>query len=293
MTNRRLLALAALAVLAACTPAKTQTAEKAPAPVAAPSSAPAERDPRVFRDCADCPEMVRVPAGSFMMGSPSDDPDRRPNEGPQHRVVIAKPFAISAYEISTGEYRRFIESTGRKEVEWKMAWTWHSVGAGPEPMEPDLFPVTAVSWQDAQDYAAWLSQQTGRHYRLPTEAEWEYVARAGDPAARFEPDALRRPLPGWETDQVEFHYPVMAFAANAFGVHGLTANMEEWLEDCYVENYDHAPADGSAVKGTCKQRSVRGSYKALSPNVYERIASRDWAFAANRGSGIRLARDLP
>jgi formylglycine-generating enzyme required for sulfatase activity len=167
------------------------------------------------------------------------------------------------------------------------------VAVGKAPLEPDLFPATAVSWQDAQDYAAWLSQQTGQHYRLPTEAEWEYVARAGDATARYEPDALRRSLPGWETDQVGYNYPVLAFAANAFGVHGLTANGSEWLADCYRESYAEAPTDGSAAGGECKQRAMRGEYNIAFPTAYERIANRDWGFATMRTDGIRLARDLP
>ena len=294
MLNRHMLALVAPLVIFGCAPAGTEATATRQVAQPTQSSTEVAPDSRLFRDCADCPQMVRIPAGSFTMGSPPDEPDRQADEGPQRKVTIAKPFAISAFEISTGEYRRFIESTGRPDVDWKMAWTWQTVAVGQAPMEPDLFPVTAVSWQDARDYAAWLSQQTGQNYRLPTEAEWEYVVREGAAAARFEPDALRRPLPGWEADQVGFHYPVLAYAANAFGVHGLTANGSEWLDDCYRDNYAQAPTDGTAVEGECKQRAVRGGYNINFPSAYERIANRGWGFDTSRShDGIRLARDLP
>jgi formylglycine-generating enzyme required for sulfatase activity len=292
MPNRRMLALAPLVTIIACTPAQTLTAQTGQATQETQSSAQLEADSRVFRDCADCPEMVRIPAGSFMMGSPADEPERQADEGPLHRVEIAKPFAISAFEISTGEYRRFIESTGRKDVDWKMQYTWTTVDFPNQPANPDAYPAAAVSWQDARDYAAWLSQQTGKHYRLPTEAEWEYVARAGNPTARYEPDSLRKPLPGAVSASAGNYYPVTEFAANAFGVHGLTANMGEWLEDCYTESYEKAPMDGRAVEGECKRRAVRGSSNYFS-SAYERIANRDWGFAVKRGDGVRLARDLP
>lgn len=284
-----MLALAALFATAACSPAPPAAETAQSMPLAASA---VEKDTRVFTDCANCPPMVRIPAGSFMMGSPVDEPERQPDEGPVRRVTIEKPFAISAFEISTGEYRRFIESTGRPDVEWKMQYTWHTVDFPNQPENPDLYPVAAVSWQDARDYAAWLSKQTGQHYRLPTEAEWEYVARAGDATARYEPKPLRQPLPGAKSEGLGYFYPVTAFAANAFGVHGLTGNRSEWLEDCYAESYAQAPTDGSAVEGTCQKRAVRGSYNIGFPN-YERIANRDWGYAASRGEGIRLARDLP
>jgi formylglycine-generating enzyme required for sulfatase activity len=284
---RCLLVLGVLLAATACSPAPTSTAEtNQPAPQV-------ESDPRVFTDCPDCPPMVRIPAGRFTMGSSADEPDRQADEGPQRQVTITKPFAISAFEISTGEYRRFIESTGRPDVDWKMAWTWRTVQVPNAPKHPDDFPVSAVSWQDAHDYAAWLSEKTGQHYRLPTEAEWEYVARAGGPTSPYEPNALRRPLPGSVSDGLGYHYPATAFAANPFGVHGLTANIGEWLEDCYRESYAQAPTDGSAVEDECKQRVVRGAYNIGFPN-YERIANRDWGFATIRNhEGIRLARDLP
>ncbi|HYD05614.1 MAG TPA: SUMF1/EgtB/PvdO family nonheme iron enzyme, partial [Reyranella sp.] len=137
MLNRHMLALVAPLVIFGCAPAGTEATATGEVAQTRQSAAEVEPDPRLFRDCADCPQMVRIPAGSFTMGSPADEPERQADEGPQRKVTIAKPFAISAYEISSGEYRRFIESTGRTEVDWKMAWTWQTVAVGKAPMEPD------------------------------------------------------------------------------------------------------------------------------------------------------------
>ena len=281
------LLLAATLALAACAPAQSGSP--------AESSAQPEPDPRVFRDCADCPAMVRIPVGSFMMGSPADEPGRQADEGPLHRVTIAKPFAIAEFETTNADYRRFLESTGRSDVEWKMYYTAHTVDSPDAVTDIGPYPVVWVSWKDAQNYAAWLSKRTGKHYRLPTEAEWEYAARAGDPVSIGESLAARTIRAGAVSASFGDAYPVDTFGANPFGVHALTANMPEWVEDCYVDNYDHAPTDGSAVDGPCKQRVVRGAYN-FADNSFRRVANRDWGYAVTRQGNpttIRLARDLP
>ena len=140
----------------------------------------------VFRDCPECPEMVVVPAGSFMMGSPPSEKEREDNEGPVHRVTIPKPFAAGKYEVTVEEYRRFVVATGRGNgsgcyvydgTRWEkdLLVNWQS----PSFSQSDRHPVVCVSWKDARAYARWLSENTGKQYRLLSEAEWEYVARAG------------------------------------------------------------------------------------------------------------------
>ena len=137
-----------------------------------------------FRDCPTCPEMVVVPAGSYEMGSPSSEQGRHQNEGPVHRVTIAQPFAVGVYEVTREEFERFVEATGYS--------TGHFCGTNEEGhwlnpgfRQKEREPVVCVSWDDAQAYAQWLSQETGQEYRLLSEAEWEYVARAGMHTARY------------------------------------------------------------------------------------------------------------
>jgi formylglycine-generating enzyme required for sulfatase activity len=292
---RTTLTLAALLTLTACAPSQKP---------AAPQPDPAQftsiltnlkREPATFSDCSDCPEMVRIPAGSVLMGSPATEPGRTADEGPQHKVTIAKPFALGEYEITNAQYRQFVEATGHGDNDWKMYYTAHTVDS-PDPVaDTDAYPVVWVSWQDTRDYAVWLSQRTGKHYRLPSEAEWEYAARAGDSSALGETLAARTLRAGATPASFGESYPVGSFGANPFGVHELTTNMPEWVEDCYVNSYDQAPADGSAVEGTCKQRVVRGTYNEAD-DTFRRIANRDWGYAVNRSEGhpttIRLARDL-
>lgn len=251
---------------------------------------PAPKPVAGFRDCVDCPEMTKVPAGNFMMGSPKDEAGRQADEGPQHPVTIAKPFAVGVFEITYGEYQRFVEATGRAGYDWKLRD--NSIG------DYSRYPVTTVSWQDAKDYAAWLSQRTGKHYRLLTEAEWEYVARAGTHAPKEPEDTMRGPNPP-VADGFRATVPVGSYQPNAFGVYDLTGNIPEWTEDCYRESYAGAPNDGTAVEGACKQRVVRGTYNDafFAKNDFLRIANRDWGFSANGAvgnpTGIRVARDLP
>ena len=170
-----------------------------------------------------------------------------------------------------------------------------TVDSGPDVSNVDAYRVVWVSWQDAQDYAAWLSEKTGKHYRLPTEAEWEYAARAGDRNAFGESERARTYDGNAATASFGNSLPVGSWGPNPFGIHELTANMPEWVEDCYAKSYDGAPTDGSAVEGGCKQRVVRGTFNN-GDEFLRRVANRDWGYAVNREVGnpttIRLARDL-
>ncbi len=289
------------------------------------------RPGRSFRDSlgvgGEGPEMVVIPTGSFMMGSQPGEAGRKNSEGPQHKVTIARSFAIGRYEVTVGDFGRFVAATayrtdaernvGRKgcvtEKNGKMQYlegsSWLATGFRQEVNEP----VTCVSWNDAIAYADWLSTQTGKRYRLPTEAEWEYAARAGTQTAYYwgdDPDqtcrhvnlfdqALKRKSPEWAAvscdDGVIYTAEVGRYMPNAFGLHDMFGNVFEWVEDCWHENYEGAPTDGSAwTRGDdCGKRVKRGgTWLALLPGV--RSAGRDWGSAAARSyiSGFRLAQDL-
>ncbi|MFA7243306.1 MAG: SUMF1/EgtB/PvdO family nonheme iron enzyme [Sulfuricellaceae bacterium] len=281
----------------------------------------------VFRDCSDCPEMVVIPAGSFIMGSPADEKGRDNDEGPQHEVSV-KSFALGRTEVTVGEFRRFVRATGYKteaerNVGSKGCYTWELASqdwrAGrywddPGFKQNDNQPVACVSWNDAGKYLKWLSNTTGKPYRLPSEAEWEYAVRAGSTTARYwgnNPDdacryanvADQAALEGqiWEApmhecnDSYWFTAPVTNYTANDFGLHDMIGNVWEWVEDCYHDNYSKAPNDGSAwTSWMCDVRVLRGgSWRSFDPD-FARSAYRFRSDATNRLSviGFRLARML-
>jgi formylglycine-generating enzyme required for sulfatase activity len=243
---------------------------------------------RIFSDCSGCPEMVVIPAGSFEMGSPPNEVGRQQDEGPQHRVTIAMPFAVGRFEVTTAQYRLFATETGRPMGTWNLGTT-SDVTSG-------NYPVRWVSWLDAQAYVSWLSKRSGKHYRLLSEAEWEYTARAGNTDRPWEPDDTRHGRVGVEFDRFHETSPVGSYEPNAFGVFDMTGNIPEWTEDCYQSDYSQSPADGSAVEGSCAKRVVRGAYNFSAPE-FQRVANRDWNYAvdANEGNptGFRVAMSLP
>jgi formylglycine-generating enzyme required for sulfatase activity len=218
--------------------------------------------PRVFRDCPTCPEMVIVPAGEYMMGSPESERGRSSNEGPQRKVSFKEPFAIGKYEVTFAQWDACVAEGGCQHKPGDEGW-----GRGKRP-------VISVSWQDAMQYVAWLSRKTGKSYRLPTEAEWEYTARgvtkASDPHPPFSTgttinykqanyDANFTYVDGKMGIFRQKTMDVGSFHANAFGIHDMHGNVWEWVQDCYKETYKAAPADGSAVKSAhCPLRILRG-----------------------------------
>jgi formylglycine-generating enzyme required for sulfatase activity len=241
-----------------------------------------------FRECAKgCPEMVVVPAGDFMMGLPTNEEGRTNGENPQHKVTIAAPFAVSEFEVTFDE--------------------WDTCAAygdcDPQILDNDFGrgrkPVINVSWYDAQRYAAWLSKMTGKSYRLLSEAEWEYAARAGTKTSYSWGDEIGKRKANclgcgseWDGKRTA---PVGSFAANAFGLHDMHGNASEWVEDCYHANYDGAPADGLAwtAGGDCSSRILRGGGWNSSP-VNLRSASRGTGrtFRQSNSVGFRVARTL-
>jgi len=239
-----------------------------------------------FRECAkDCPELVVVPAGEFMMGSPVTEKDRNDDESPQRSVTIAKPFAVSKFEVTFADWDACV-----------------SVGECPQVGDSGFGrgtrPVIYVSWDEAQQYAAWFSKMTGRPYRLLTEAEWEYAARAGSTTAYFWGDEIGKRNANcggcgsqWDGRQTA---PVGSFAPNAFGLYDIAGNVWQWVQDCYHDNYNGAPTDGSAwTIGDCSRRAVRGGSWFNGPQNL-RSAGRDSVAAGGRGDrlGFRLGRTL-
>ena len=204
-----------------------------------------------FKECdRGCPVMIVIPAGKFMLGSPENESERRSNEDPQHEVTIAKPFAVSKFEVTFEEWDACAAAAACAQA----ADGW---GRGRMPM-------INVSWRDAQQYVGWLAKLTGEDYRLLTEAEWEYAARAGA-TTRYswgdEPGVGNADCDGcgsqWDLRQAA---PAGSFKPNAFGIYDMHGNVWEWVEDTWHENYDGAPLDGSAWLGggDPSYRVVRG-----------------------------------
>jgi formylglycine-generating enzyme required for sulfatase activity len=229
-------------------------------------------------------ELLRIPAGTFLMGSPESEAERYEDEGPQHEVSVHS-FYLGKHPVTNEEYGRFLE-------------------AHPEVREPDYWsdrnlnqarqPVVGVSWEDAQRFAEWAGG------RLPTEAEWEYAARAGTRTAYWWGEELGRNRANcagcgseWDGKQTA---PVGSFPANAFGLHDTAGNVYEWVEDCWHESYPGAPTDGSAWLesggGDCAQRVLRGGSWSYGPG-WLRSADRDWSHRDFRFNiiGFRLAQD--
>ena len=257
-------------------------------------------DGEVFRDCPDCPEMAVIPAGEFLMGSPVSEQGRLDHEGPQHQVTL-RSFALGVTEVTFDEWGACVR------------------GGGCNGYRPDgrvggaKGPVVDVSWEDAQAYVAWLSLETGESYRLPSEAEWEYAARGGTTTSRYWGDssssqcghangadaAAQRVYSEWTTaaacdDRAVRAAPVRSYSANAFGLFDVLGNVWEWTEDCWVENYRGAPADGSPWRGgDCGRRVLRGGSWFNVPQ-HLRSAARIWTSIELRRiyAGFRVARTL-
>ena len=240
-----------------------------------------------LRDCADCPEMVVVPGGTYMMGSPPHEAGRWEDEGPRHAVTIDGPFAVGRYEVTFAQWNACRRAGGCSHAPGDAGW-----GRGDRP-------AINVSWKDAQEYVAWLSETTGKTYRLLSESEWEYAARGGTDAAYFwgsEPEPGRancaRCGGEWAGKKTA---PAGSFAPNGFGLFDMLGNVWEWVEDCGHASYDGAPADGSAWlrAGDCRFRMLRGgSWDDAASRV--RSAIRYWELAETRGDmiGFRVAATL-
>lgn len=259
----------------------------------------------VFRDCPECPEMVVVPAGQFTMGSPLAESGHQ-DEKPQHPVKFAKPFAVSKFELAFEHWDACI-AAGRCPK------------ADDEGIGRARFPAINVNWEDAKAYVAWLSEHTGKRYRLLTESEWEYAARGGTTTPWFwgaaedswgsriacdyanthdETSKEAHPMYVWSHHQCADGFaenaPTGKFKPNAFGLHDMLGNVREWVEDCHVEGYAGMPEDGSVRKvAACEKHLVRGGGWVDGPSTC-RSAYRyaEDGKMRNYQIGFRVARDL-
>jgi formylglycine-generating enzyme required for sulfatase activity len=216
---------------------------------------------RVFRDCPACPEMVVLPAGEFMMGSPDSERGRSKNEGPQRKVAVPA-FAMGKHEVTFAQWDACVAEGGCAHKANDEGW-----GRGRRP-------VINVSWHDATEFAAWLTRKTGKSYRLPTEAEWEYAARAVTSASAPHPPFSTGSTINYRQANYDANFTygdgrmglfrqktvaVGTFPRNAFGLHDMHGNVWEWVQDCYKDSYRGAPTDGSAVAlPSCRLRILRG-----------------------------------
>lgn len=290
---------------------------------AAPASAAEAARPahgEILKDCPDCPEMIVVPAGQFMMGSPdSGAPPADADERPHHAVAIAVPYAISRTEITRGQFRRFVVATGYVGGTACIVWngksdvleegrSWDDAGFA----QTDAHPAVCISWDDARAYANWLSEKTRRRYRLPSEAEWEYAARGGTSSDYFWGDSVdagcgfanaadqtaRDVYPGWPVmncrDGFVHTAPVASFRPNGFGIYDTAGNVWEWVEDCDHDSYVGAPADGAAWGGNpgCRRIFRGASWHYFATSMRSANRHRDLPTVRYFSIGFRVVLDL-
>lgn len=250
------------------------SAQAATADARADKTAEELRPGTTFKDCADCPEMVTIPAGSFEMG-----PSGITGSGqPAHRVQFAGSFALGRTEVT--------------QAQWQLI-----MGSNPSRFSNcgDDCPVENVSWDDALEFVRRMNQKTGKNYRLPSEAEWEYACRAGERHDYCGSDQIER-VAWYESNSGGKTHPVAGKQANAWGLYDMSGNVWEWTGDCWNDDYNGAPTDGSAwTAGKCSAgRVVRGGSWFNGPQD-KRVAKRTGEFTSIRviNSGVRLARTLP
>ena len=235
-----------------------------------------------FSDCADvCPQMVVVPAGRFMIGSPASEAGRDNDEGPQREISIGRAYAIGTHEVTFAQYDACVADGG-------CAW---------RPSDQDWGrgnrPVIDVSWVDAQAYVEWLSRKTGQRYLLPSEAEWEYAARAGSVTAYAGGAELGANAANID-NQLLRTVPVGGFAANRWGLFDVHGNVAEWVRDCYDVGYFDTPANGgAALRPLCRERVVRGgSFSERATAARSAARARRTPMTRMRATGFRVVRAL-
>jgi formylglycine-generating enzyme required for sulfatase activity len=287
--------------------------------------------PPASADCPVCPELALAPPGKFLMGSAPDaaELDAATGETPTVAVSLTRPFHVSRREISVAEFRRYVEATGAEPAPGCRVWlggqwvlerdrSWRDPGSVLPPQDTE--PVICVNWEDARGYADWLSKESGKRYRLPSEAEWEYVARGGTSFPRFwgerdshegavlslacdfanvydssAVDSYHFPWPNARcSDRVAALAPVGQYKPNAFGVFDIIGNVREWVMDCYTASYAGRPEDARAWtwQGGCELKGVRGGSWASRPRD-ARAPARGAEPTALRQSdlGFRVVRD--
>ncbi|TBU87887.1 dihydropyoverdine dehydrogenase [Phytopseudomonas dryadis] len=256
----------------------------------------------VFKDCQDCPEMVVLPAGSFVMGTPDDELGRQPDEGPQRTVTFARPFAISRYQVTAAELDAYIEQSGVviKSGDERPG-RWCEAGK-PSYEQGPRQPAVCVDYQEVQAYAKWLSEKTGQVYRMLSEAEREYGARAGSTGPfpfPFDEEGDYQISKHANTygpkDGFTYSSSVGSYPPNAFGVYDMHGNVYEWVADCWHDHYNGAPVDGSAWidDEQCEVVQIRGNDWG-EPPIFSRSGNRNTLGKRDRGDwvGFRVAREL-
>lgn len=241
-----------------------------------------------FQECARCPLMVVLPAGEFLMGSPPDETDRKGDEGPRHRVTIPRAFAVGKFSVTFAEWDACVAEGGCQSTKAPSDQGWGR----------DKRPVINVSWNDAQEYIAWLNKTTGKNYRLLSEAEWEYAARANSTSRFWWDDDIGRRWANcagcgtqWDNKQTA---PVGSFVANPFGLHDMSGNVWQWVQDCWNASYNSAPANSLPwTSGDCSSGVLRGGSWHSLPQ-YLRSAVRFGITKNFRDGdiGFRIARTL-
>jgi formylglycine-generating enzyme required for sulfatase activity len=261
--------------------ATPEQARPAPPPKPAPTEqAPAAAGASAVKDCAVCPELIALPPGTFTMGSNTSDP----SEKPAHHVTINKPFAIGKYEVTVEQWDACVNAGACMRV----------TNGGNRPKNT---PVRDISWDDAQQYVKWLAQLTGKPYRLPTEAEWEYAARGGTSTRYWWGEQMRKGTANckdcgepWQQDSPA---PVGSFAANPYGLYDMNGSVWEWVSDCWHNAYKGAPADGrSWDEPNCRVRVIRGG--SWLEGASYMLSSTRFKYDANvrqSQNGFRVARD--
>jgi len=291
------------------------------ADVSVPAAAPSRLPGAVFRDCKDCPEMVVIPAGSFTMGSSAAEkswavshgatPGSVSDEAPQHTVSL-RSFALGKYDVTRREYAAFVRETDRSPGDGcydngnpnspkRAGVSWQNPGFN----QTERDPVVCVSWQDAQAYVTWLNSKMRRagaasgysRYRLPTEAEWEYAARAGI-STRFwwgDDDSSAAGRAWYKDNSGGQTHPVGLKPANRFGLYDIAGNVWQWTQDCYADDYTKAPTDGGSneTANDCLRVDRGGSW--FYPAWLLRSATRERNPAGYRDTvmGFRVAKTLP
>lgn len=245
-----------------------------PSAAAEPEHVPGER----FRDCPDCPEMVVVPAGIFEMGSSPDEEGHEPVESPRHMVSINQPFAIARYETTVREWRACLSEDS-------------CVGRGFPHDGGDRLPITGIAWVMIPQYIEWLNAKSGQTYRLPSEAEWEYAARAGS-LSSFAYGPVLTVGDARVGDDADGPVEVGRYQPNEWGLYDMHGNAAEWVQDCWLPGYA-APTDGSPWLPDCLWRVVRGGSWSSDASA-ARSAARDYDMEATASPriGFRLVRSV-
>ena len=232
-----------------------------------------------FRDCDTCPEVIVLPPGNFMMGSPTSERGRYENEGPIHEVNIDYAFAIGVYEVTFAEWDACLASGGCDGYRPKRRFFGRNMGHARNP-------VMRVGFDDVPTYLAWLSQETGERYRLPSEAEWEYATRGGTSGPYYKGSTMSQEDANYGRYFVGRPLPVGSFLPNPFGLFDMLGNVAEWCEDCWNANYVRAPTDGSAwLSGDCDRRVLRGGHWASDAQGFKTGVNPRDLRSASRGVG--------